>query len=328
MPPVLRILTHNGRLKLLALVLSVFLWALVQTEPRNQETFSAVPVVVTLSDTAWALASDPEPATVDLRLGGPAREIIRLAREGTTVRVPVDSVSSADTMVTLRRDWVDLSGRSGILVESVSPSAVRLQFERAVTRLVPLAVRVQGELPPELALASPVGLNPQRARVRGAESRVAGLDSVLLRPFDLSRVASSGVFTVEVDTTGLHGARVVPRTATLGLRVEEKDERVLGDLAIQARASDPSVSLEVDPATVRLTVVGARTLVGRVDPTLIAVWIPPESLAGMAPGDERRVSLRIDGVPELVRAIPDRTVVTVRRLDGAGAAGRGPGGSP
>lgn len=42
------VLVRNWRLKLSALGLSVFLWALVQTEPPNQETFSAVPVRVEL----------------------------------------------------------------------------------------------------------------------------------------------------------------------------------------------------------------------------------------------------------------------------------------
>jgi len=311
--PLLRALARNGQLKLLALVLSVFLWALVQTEPRNQETFSAVPVEVVVSDTAWSLSGSPLPVTVDLRLGGPAREIIRLAREGTSLRIPIESVGSADTLITLRRDWVDLAGRSGLIVESVSPATVRLTFERAVTRLVPAAMRVRGELPSHLALASPIGLNPPMVRVRGPVSRVQDLDSVRLRPLDLTEVEASGVFTVEVDTTGLGGTRVIPRTATLGVRVEEEVERVLADLPIQLRSPDPDAELIVEPTLVRVTLVGARTLVGRVDQAYVRAWVAPELLMDMEPGEERRVDLRIEGIPDLVLAIPDRAQVTVRR---------------
>ena len=65
--------------------------ALVQTEPLSQETFSAVPVTVVVSDTSWSLSGEPSPATVELRLGGPAR--------GGLVGLPVEVV---DGFVRLR----------------------------------------------------------------------------------------------------------------------------------------------------------------------------------------------------------------------------------
>ena len=80
-------LAHNWRLKLSALGLSIFLWALVQTEPSNQETFASVPVHVQIADTAWTTSGPPTPAVVEIRLGGPAREIIRFAREGMTLKI-------------------------------------------------------------------------------------------------------------------------------------------------------------------------------------------------------------------------------------------------
>jgi YbbR domain-containing protein len=74
----LRVLLHNWHLKLAALGLAVLLWALVQTEPLSQETFAAVPVTAEVLDSSWTMARPPSPATVDLQLGGPAGEIIRL----------------------------------------------------------------------------------------------------------------------------------------------------------------------------------------------------------------------------------------------------------
>ena len=121
-------LFQNWRLKALALGMAVFLWALVQTEPRSEETFSSVPVRVEIADTSWTLAALPSPSSVELRLDGPAREIIRLAREGATVRIPIPRVGSSDTLITLRREWVDLGQRPGLVVESVSPTAGRVAF--------------------------------------------------------------------------------------------------------------------------------------------------------------------------------------------------------
>jgi YbbR domain-containing protein len=309
-----RPLVHNWRLKLAALGLAVFLWALVQTEPRNAETFSAIPVRVEVADTLWTLSGQPNPSSVDLRLSGPAREIIRLAREGTMVRVNIREVGSSDTLVTLRRDWVELGDGRGISVESVSPSAVHLSFERAMSRTVPLTLRFKGQLPDRWARASPWGLNPQVARVRGPASRVKGVDSLPLEPLDLSRIRSSGVFEVAVDTAGLGGGRVTPPTATLAVRVEEKVERVLTGIPVIIQPADGEPEMSVEPASVAVTLQGARTLVNAVVPADLQAWVASELVHGLVVGEERRVHVRIEGVPDLVSARADSEVVTVRRV--------------
>ncbi len=307
-------LIHNWRLKLSALGLAVFLWALVQTEPRSEETFSAVPVLLEIADTMWTTSGVPTPATVELRLGGPAREIIRLAREGTSLRVPIATVGSQDTVITLRRDWVELGQRRGLIVESVSPSMISVSFEPAVTRVVPVSMRIRGRVRENLALATDVGVTPQFVRVRGPESRILGLDSIPLQSFDLGTVTASGVHTVAVDTSGLAGASVVPQTVTLGVNVEDMVERVLEGLMVRADVTPGEAEMVTDPVTIRLRLSGARTLVTALDPSLLRIWVPPELLQGMAPGEERRVPLLVAGVPDLVTAVPGIEFVMVRRV--------------
>ena len=318
-----QVLVHNWRLKLSALGLAVLLWALVQTEPSNQETFSSVPVRVQIADPGWTTSGPPTPATVEVRLGGPPREIIRLAREGTSIRVPVASVGSRDTLITLRREWVQLGQRSGVSVESVSPANVRVSFEPAQTRLLPVSTRLVGRVRDHLALASDIGVSPQLVRVRGPESRVTSLDSVPLEPFDLSEVTRSGTFTVPVDTSGLLGASVVPQTATLDVRVEELVERVLDEIPVEAEAGPGQEEVVVEPSSIQVRISGARSLVTSLDPSRLRVWVPPEMLEGMEPGEERLVRVQIDGVPGLVSAVPGTERVTVRRAadqdDGSGA---------
>jgi hypothetical protein len=305
-------LAHNWRLKLAALGLSVFLWALVQTEPRNAESFSA-PVLLEVADTSWVVASPPDPATVELRLTGPTREIIRLAQEGTLIRVPVATVGSPDSAITLRREWVALDEGTGLSVESMVPNTVRASFEPAVNRVLPVAMRVEGRLPDRLALASPIGLNPQVIRLRGPASRVEGLDSLRLRPLDLSSVDESGIYEVPVDTSGLGGTRLASASATLGIRVEEEVARTLTELPVQIAVPDDGTDLVADPATVDVQLRGARSLVTSVDPRDLSVVVTAGLVEGMVPGEERRVPLRLEGVPELVDATLLTETVAVRR---------------
>ena len=320
MAPGASVLAYNWRLKLSALGLSVFLWALVQTEPRDQETFSTVPVLLEVADTMWTVSGAPNPPTVSLILGGPTREINSLAREGTSLRIPVAEVGSRDTVITVRREWVELGERLGVVVEAVSPPTIGVSFEPAATRIIPLAMRVRGVLPQNLALANEVTLNPRRVTVRGPESRVLGLDSIRLESFDLSDVSEPGIFTLQVDTSGLAGGSVVPTTATMAVRVEEVVERLLG-VPVSLDPGDGEAELVSDPLTVQVRLSGARTLVTAFDAVQLRLWVAPELLRGMVPGETRRVPIILDGVPALVAAEMGTDVVTVRRAtdqDGGG----------
>lgn len=315
-------LVHNWRLKLSAVGLAIFLWAVVQTEPTNPETFASVPVHIQVADTTWTPSGAPSPATIELRLSGPSREILRLAREGTSIRVPVGAIGSQDTLITLRREWVELGDRSGLSVESMSPPTIRVSFERAQTRLLPVSARLVGRVRDHLALAASIDVSPQLVRVRGPASRLEALDSLPLVPFDLSSLSRSGAFAVAIDTAGLMGASVVPANATLGIRVEDLIERVLEGIPVQTEASPGEDAVVPDPAEIQVRVSGARTLVTSLDPQRLRAWVPPELLQGMAPGEERTVRVRVDGVPALVTAIPGTERITVRRvIDQAGVEG-------
>ena len=307
---------RNWRLKLAALGLSVFLWALVQTEPRtSSESFQRVPVRVELTDTLWTLAGPPTPTEVELQLSGSSRDIIRLDREGTALNIPISQVGTPDTSVFLDRDWVELGQSTGLTVEFISPAMIEIVFEPSVTRTLPIATRVYGDLRENLALASSVGLAPVSVRVRGSESQVSQLDSIWLERFDLGTVEKSGVFSVAIDTVGLSGANVSPDVVTMGLNVEDDIERVLQGFSVQFDAERIGADVTIEPVVVEVRFSGPKSLVNTLDPSLLRVWVSPEDLEGILPGEERRVPLRLEGIPEFVTAVPETSTVTAKRAD-------------
>ena len=307
---------RNWRLKLAALGLSVFLWALVQTEPRtSSESFQRVPVRVELTDTLWTLAGPPTPTEVELQLSGSSRDIIRLDREGTALNIPISQVGTPDTSVFLDRDWVELGQSTGLTVEFISPAMIEIVFEPTVTRTLPIATRVYGDLRENLALASSVGLAPVSVRIRGSESQVSQLDSIWLERFDLGTVEKSGVFSVAIDTVGLSGAFVFPDVVTMGLNVEDDIERVLQGFSVQFDAERIGADVTIEPVVVEVRFSGPKSLVNTLDPSLLRVWVSPEDLEGILPGEERRVPLRLEGIPEFVTAVPETSAVTAKRAD-------------
>ena len=316
------VLIHNWRLKLAALGLSIFLWALVQTEPRTSESFQRVPVRVELTDTLWALAGPTTPTEVELQLSGPSRDIIRLAREGTALSIPISEVGTPDTSVLIDHDWVELGQWTGLTVEVISPAMIEIMFEPTMTRTLPIATRIYGDLRSNLALASSVGVAPVSVQVRGSESRIAQLDSILLERFDLATVEKSGVFSVAVDTAGLSSVYVSPEVVTMGFNVEDDIERVLQGFTVQFDTERVGMEVTIEPLLVQIRFSGPKSLVNALDPSLLRVWVSPEDLAGILPGEERRVPLRLEGVPDFVTAVSETAAVTARRAV-RGSAGTG-----
>ena len=312
-----RLLSRNWRLKLAAVGLAVVLWALVRSEPTSQGNLFTVPVQAQVGDLNWTLSGEPNPPTVQVRFRGPTGDLIRLASEGATLRLPLDTVSSADTVVQLRRDWVVVSAGSGLVVEDIAPATVQLSLQRTVSRLLPLRVTTTGELSSGLALAAPLGLNPQVVGVRGAAQRVRDLDSISLLPLDLGGVRESGIFPVDLDTIGLGDIIVTPRSATIGVRVEPSIERDLSAVPVVPGLGEDgesfSGSLTFLPSVVTVRLTGARTPVSGARPEEVSAVVPWESLIDLEMEEERWVPIQLLGLPALVLGDAGVDSVTVRR---------------
>lgn len=319
-----RVVARNWRLKLAAFALTVALWALVRTESGGQGNLFTVPVQAQVGDLGWTLSGEPDPATVQVRFRGPTEDLIRLAREGTTLRIPLDIVASADTLVQLRRDWVVIGAESRLVVEDIVPATVRIALEQTVTRRVPVRVTTTGELPSGMALAAPIGLNPQTVSLRGPGERVSGLSSVVLEPLDLGGVGSSGIYSVHVDTTGLGGLSLTPAAVDLGFRVEPSLQRELAAVPVVAGTAQDGASLSesvtMQPSRILVSIEGARTVVTGTRADEVEAVVPWEAMADLRPGQERRVPIRLRGLPALVRGFAEVDSVTVRRSTGPRSA--------
>ncbi|UCC26989.1 MAG: hypothetical protein JSU98_07750 [Gemmatimonadales bacterium] len=307
-----RFVTHNASLKLLAFVLAVFLWAIVPGAPQAGETLTDVPVRVQVADPDWVQAAPPEPAEVQVRLSGPTREIVQLAREGTTIRVTVDRISSPDTTVALRRDWVALTGAPGVIVEEVAPGAIRLQLEPAKSGALPFEIRTRGALPAGMALAAPLAATPPLARVRGPTRLVDELETIPLLLLNLGGIDESGIFDLPVDTSGLGSVLVTPQRASVSVQVEPAVERTRVGVPVEV-ADGPDYNLLLEPDTTEIRIFGASGRLAVANLAGIRAVVDGRLLQEMEPGQSRRVPLGLREVPFLLTAVAGADSVTVIR---------------
>lgn len=216
-----RILDRHWTLRVIALGLALLIWGAVKAEEPARVTVRDVPIEVVLGDAGWVLAAPPSPPTATVVFSGPFWELARLAVEQPRIIIPIEEVQDSVEMRPLRTGWVQIdSDLTRTRVEDIRPPAsVLLLFERVTTRLVPVAVRTVGALPQGFELAGTPRVDPPVIRVSGPAHRLPQLDSIPLRPVNLSRVAEATTMTVEVDTTGLEGLLLSPRSVELSLPV-------------------------------------------------------------------------------------------------------------
>ncbi len=310
-------LASDWRLKLAAFFMAVFLWALVRVGAPDQRAVS-IPVTVSLNDPEWILMDDPVPATVEVRFSGPPTEVFRLtAIDGVSVTVPLTEVAGEEMVIALQDAWIPVDGYRGVIVEDILPSTVHVHLDHVATASVPVRITTRGSLPEHLALTRSVSVTPSAVRVSGPASLIQQLDSLDIVPVDLGEVDERGAVLTTVDTTGLARISGVPLEITLRIPVEESIDRVLASVPVWAdvgvELEEAGGTLEILPATVQLTLRGARTQVTNLDPSRLRVVVPSGELLGLGVAEERRVPIVVEGLPTYMTAAPAVDTVVVRR---------------
>ena len=290
-------MARNGRLKLAAFGLALFLWVLVRVGAPGQRDLM-VPVTIRLDDPSWMVLGNPVPATVLVRFRGPPTEIFRLTGlNGMSVAVPISEVSEENMVIPLQPGWVPLEGYRGVQVEDMVPSAINVHLDRLATRTIPVRVSTRGRLPDGLALARALSLTPNVVRVSGPASLVEHLDTLDMVPVALSDVGEQATVETVVDTAGLGRLTVVPYVLTLRVPAEESIERVIEGVPVIVDRRLGSGRIEVLPAVVDVTVRGARSRVSGMDWEFLRAVVPSYAIEDLGIVEERRVPIVVDGVP-------------------------------
>ncbi|MFC1791879.1 YbbR-like domain-containing protein [Gemmatimonadota bacterium] len=269
-----------------------------------------------LNDPEFAVMGDPSPASVRITVVGPARDLFAMGSDRPSVVVPVARVVAQDTAVLLRPLWVSIPGGGEVEVEEISPSHVRLSFEPVEVGAFDLSFRRTGSLPEGYSLAGVPQVNPALVRISGPASALAVLDSVYLVPLDLSGIRESGTFTLAVDTAGLGEMVPFPQEASVEVLVEETMERTFPEVPVELPVLASGPQLQARPASVTVTLVGARSLIEAVDPASLRLILPPGRASALSPGGEEPVRPTVSGHPLLVQALVDPEWVILRRPAG------------
>jgi len=289
---------RNWTLKLTALFLAILLWTAVRIEAPDRRSIPGVPVQIVLNDPNWTLIGAPDPTTVDVLFSGPMRALLPLIGQPPPLRIVLDEISNADTVLALSRDWVALPPESGVAVDELQPATIRLTFDKYESVLLPFEVSTLGVLDSTLSLASHPHVIPIRGRVRGPSRQLAQMSRILLRAFDLGTIDGSGRRSIGVDTLALpSGVDVETEDLVVEFAVEPRLVRTFVGIPVQVENNS---GLVAEPASIDVTLRGAASLIEGMSPVDIVVvaQVPVDSVGA----EGVNVGITVRNTPELVTA--------------------------
>jgi hypothetical protein len=186
----------------------------------------------------------------------------------------------------------------------VRPATVQLELARMETRVLPVGVRVSGELGNEWAVVDSIDIDPARITVTGPIELVRGLTNIPTEVVSLT--PSDTIFSraVAVDTTQLAGLELSATSVLIGGRIDRVVQRTLQGVRVDVGSGFATL-----PATVDVVLRGPAETVDRISPERFRVAVSIGEIPVRFPPEGFNVPLRLAGSVTGVQATLSPTVV-------------------
>lgn len=203
----------------------------------------------------------------------------------------------------------------GKVLEGITVSPGIATIEVKMTKLppskeVPVQLIISGK-PRDGYRVGQYTVTPEKVKIRAAEDRLLTIQRLATRPVDVTGAASDVAATVELQVppgVTLVDAPTVKVNISI---VEALDERVFIDLPLRLRNIAPDLQATANPATVKVTVGASKTLLDKLRPENLEVFV---DLEGVGEGASEAVVHVLTPPETRVLAVEPATVtVTLKK---------------
>jgi len=297
-------LFDNLGLKFLSMVLAITVFLLVNTD-RDREISARVGVSYTMPDDKVLVSERLDEVRVTIK--GPWQRLRRFD-ERELDRINIDLRRAQSGEVQIRPDMISLP--SGLIVTSISPRTIRVQFDRRIEKIVEISPQLAGR-PMHGFVVSEVKPIPATVKLRGAETSLVALTSV--RTAEVSVEGRAEAFTADTRVLMPDGVEPVG-SAEVALQIGVEEElvtRKLPGLAVHVAGDgiDPA-RWQVTPAQVEVTLTGTLLAIEKAKAALV-----PTVRLSVNDAKAREVAVSVEGLPPGigVKLSPERVKVSAVR---------------
>lgn len=286
---------RNLGLKFVALILGTLLWFTVS----GQQAERTVPgVAVVYVNKPASLEITDQTSFVDIHVRGLDSQLRTTQARDFEARVDLTGARPGPQRFAIRTDHV--SSPMGLEVTSVDPGSVMAVLELAGSASLPVKPFVDG-VPAPGYVVSETTVEPLNVTVVGPQRKLVSTTSATT-----DRVAIEGASTTVVQSVniGVGDASLrlkEARTARVTVRIEKAGIRLFAAAHIALRNLEPTLRGTTDPAVVSVSLRGADSVLGRLDPASV---VPYVDVTGLGRGTH--------DVPVLIDVKGTLTVVAIR----------------
>lgn len=265
----------------ISILVAIAMWLYVDLEraPERTMTIRDIPVEfsgenTTLADKNLMLLSGYD-TTIDLKIRGPKRELVKMNRDNVRV---IASTSSIDSVGVHQLDWTvsfpDGVVRTNVSVEKASLSQITVTVGELYTKEVPVECQVVGEVA-EGYFTGDVVLDPEVLTLRAQRDDLLNVSCAKLT-MDISGATRSVVQTVDVqlydyDGNPVENSNIRTNTSLIQAKVPVLTTREV-ELAVEFSgvpgAAMNSIKCDITPKTVRLN--GEADVLDSIDKLVLA----------------------------------------------------------
>jgi len=250
-------------LKIISLVLAIILWLYVTAQQVEVQTFKVPIELANIPDDLVLSVKTFEEADVSIK---GARIDLLMLRFFGKLKTVVDCSDAKVGRINMHLSPAALTLPEKFDIRNVSidnPRILVLEFEKLVTRSVPVKIAYKGEVPKDIIIIGKPIVVPEKVEIRGPKRLVSSINVVNTEEIDLR--GRKKKFSEEVPVrTNRSELEVKPQKVWVEIELSHRAVRTLTNLPPTLLQDDESIFVDYSPKTVSLTIEGPEEIVNNV----------------------------------------------------------------
>jgi len=249
MSQLLRFLTRDISLKIVALFIAAFFWTVAVLD-RTYNVRVSAPVTVTRSGASQVIP-DVDVKNAVVTLEGKGRDLLGVKAQQLAFQLEIPDGKVGTRQLQLSPTALKLP--PDVRVRALDPDNVELRLSAAVNRMVGVQVPTRGR--PTSGIALSVNEPPARVKLSGTEEDVKLAPAVMTETLDLATVTDPGRRRLKVIPPEGGRYSVEPESVDVVIALEKEGARIFLGLPVKVVAPDAR-SVEIDPSEAQIAVAG------------------------------------------------------------------------
>lgn len=189
-------LLKNLGLRILAMVLALFVWAMITGRERSfsEKTLDVIVEYYGVAKTINIRSVNPD--KVRVKIQGTSNILEKITADNIKIRIDLKRLSETSRISVFTEDNLVLPPQVNVV--SIHPRMIEITAEELYTHEVPVKVKYTGKLNPALKLVSKQ-VFPEKVKIIGYKTQIGNIQSVeTADAIDLSSVQSTQTFSLRL----------------------------------------------------------------------------------------------------------------------------------